>query len=140
RNTYVFLQPPYDKHEFGHDENYFNFRYTGINFINTKALRYRYKMTGFYEEWIETDAETVTVPNLPPGKYNFTVQASIYPHFAHAVEDSYSFTIATPVYKQPFFIGAFILLCIGAAYLYMRRRERQLKQIANLKHERVVFE
>jgi len=140
QNTYVFLKPPSDKKQFKPDENYFTFHYTGINFTNTKALHYRYKLTGYYDDWIETDEETVTFPNLPSGDYSFVVQASIYPGFDHAVEDSYSFNIATPIYKQPWFIALVILICITLAYFYMLWREKQLKHIANLKHERVTFE
>ncbi|MCB0697297.1 MAG: histidine kinase [Chitinophagaceae bacterium] len=140
QNTYVFLTQPADHDHFKPSENYFNFRYTGINFTNTKSLHYRYKLSGYYDNWINTDETSVTFPNLPSGDYKFTVQASTYPDFAHAVEDNYSFTIATPFYKQPWFIILAIASCIILAYLYVRWRERQLKQIANLKHERVVFE
>ncbi len=140
RNTYIFLKPPAEKNNFEPGENFFNFHYTGINFTDTRSLRYRYKLEGYYDKWINTDEETVIFPNLPPGDYKFTVQASILPGFSDAVEDNYSFHIAAPFYRQPWFIVAAILLGITAAYLYMRRRERQLQHLADLQHDRVVFE
>ena len=140
QNTYVFLKPPFEKQNFEPGENFFNFQYTGINFTNTRALRYRYKLEGYYDKWITTDEETVIFPNLPPGNYKFTVQASILPGFANAVEDNYIFHIATPFYRQPWFVIATVLLCIAAAYIYMRRREQRLRHVANLQHDRVVFE
>lgn len=140
QHTYLFLKAPAEKHEFKADENYFTFKYTGINFINTRALKYRYKLEGYYDDWIVTDEKTVTFPNLPHGDYTFRVQASIYPGFAHAVEDSYSFHIATPFYKQWWFYTAIILFLAGMGIAYTRWREQQLKKIARLQHERVLFE
>ncbi|MCB9064564.1 MAG: histidine kinase [Chitinophagales bacterium] len=139
-NTYIFLNKPADKHDFKPDENYFTFKYTGINFTRSLNLKYRYKLEGYYDKWIETDEETVTFPNLPSGDFTFTVEASVYPNFEHAVSDSYSFCIATPFYKRPWFIMLMILLCVAIVTLYMRWRERQLKKIAELEHERVLFE
>lgn len=140
QHTYLFLQAPTEQHDFEADENYFNFRYTGINFTNTRALRYRYKLEGYYDKWVTTKEETVTFAKLPSGSYNFVVQASIYPEFAHAVEQQYSFTIATPLYRQTWFIIAVIALCIAGAYLYMRKREQRLKHIAKLQQEKINFE
>lgn len=139
-NTYLFLNPQSDKHDFKPGENYFNFRYIGINFTNTKALRYRYKLQGYYEDWITTGEESVTFPKLPSGNYTFKVQASTYPGFAHAVEDSYSFSIATPFYRQAWFIAVMVLLIVTAIWLYMRHREQRLRHLATLEQERVVFE
>ncbi len=140
QNTYLFLQPPAEKTKFQPDENFFNFRYTGINFTNTRALKYRYKLEGYYDKWINTDEETVIFPNLPSGDYRFIVQASVHPGFAHAAQESFSFNIATPFYKQPIFIIAVILVLITAGYLYMRKREQRLQHLADLQHDRVVFE
>lgn len=140
QNTYLFLTKPAEKTRFAPDENFFNFRYTGINFTDTRSLRYRYKLAGYYDKWLTTDEEGVIYPNLPPGDYTFTVQASILPDFANAAEEKYSFHIAVPFYKHPLFIIALILVLITAAYLYMRKREQRLQQVADLQHDRVVFE
>lgn len=140
KHTYIFLKPPSAQHDFPPGENYFQFRYTGINFINTRALRYRYKLDGYYDKWIETDDETVTFPKLPPGNYDFIVQASIYPGFAHAVQDSYHFSIATPLYKQWWFIIAVVLLLVVIIVWYMTRREQRLTHIATLKGDKISFE
>lgn len=140
QHTYLFLEHLPGKHDFKPDENYFHFKYTGINFIHTRALKYRYKLEGYYDDWIVTDEESVTFPNLPHGDYKFRVQASIYPDFMNAVEDSYSFHIATPFYQEPWFIIIVILFLAGITYAYVRTREKQLKKIAELRHERVLFE
>ena len=138
-NTLLFLQRP-DRDDFKANENYFNFKYTAINLINTRALQYRYKLSGYYDKWISTQEEQVTFPNLPPGDYNFTVQASIFPDFSQAVEEHYQFSIAMPLYKQWWFITLLVVLLIVATVVYMRRREQQLTRMASLQHERVTFE
>lgn len=139
-HTYISLIKPHEKHDYAPNENYFNFKYTGINFIDTRSLKYRYKLDGYYDKWIVTNEEHVTFPNLPAGDYNFIVQASIYPNFANAVEDSYYFSIAAPFYKQSWFLISVILLCIGSGYLYMKKREKSLKHIAELQQQKVMFE
>lgn len=138
-NTLLFLQKP-DRDDFKANENYFNFKYTGINLINTRALRYRYKLKGYYDKWISTQEEQVTFPNLPPGDYDFTLQASTSPDFSHTVEEHYKFSIAMPLYKQWWFITLLVALLIVAAIVYTRRREQQLTRMASLQHERVTFE
>lgn len=139
-NTYLFLKQPAEKNNFKASENYFDFHFTGINFTNSKALRYRYMLTGYYDKWIYTDEERVTFPNLPPGSYKFVVQASILPGFEHNIEKAYSFSIAAPLYKQPWFVILLMCFAIAIVYVYIRRREQSLKHIAELKHEKVTFE
>ena len=139
-NTYLYLKTPSDKHDFKASENYFDFEFIGINLTDTRALHYRYMLSGYYDKWIYTDEEHATFPNLPPGDYDFKVQASILPEFEHHIEKIYSFNIAAPIYKQPWFISLLVLCGAIAVYAYIRRREKRLKHISELKHEKVVFE
>ena len=49
-------------------------KYTGMSFISSDSMRFRYKLAGFdddYSEW--TSARSVSYTNLKPGTYQFTV-------------------------------------------------------------------
>lgn len=55
-----------------------SFEFAGLNYADPKNNRYRYRMEGHDDNWIETDAKgrRVTYTNLQPGDYLFQVQAS----------------------------------------------------------------
>lgn len=138
--TYLYLTTPDNKNKFAPDENYFHFTYNAANLSNFKSIRYRYKLLGYYDKWIETNEESATFPSLPPGNYTFVVQASIMPDFSNPVEKSYVFSIATPFYKQTWFIALIIGLMLTGTYLLVRYRETNFKKMALLEQERIVFE
>ncbi len=140
KNTYIYLRPTYNKNKFKPDENYFSFHFTAINFLDPKSLACRYKLEGYYNEWVPVNDEFVIFPKLPPGDYNFRIQASMFPDFSHADEANFSFTIAKPWYKQWWFYLLSILTTITIVYLYMRQRERSVKNVAELQQQRMLFE
>lgn len=52
-------------------------RYVGLNFLNPRKVRYRYRMDGFDPDWIEVGGErSAQFTNLPPGEYRFRVEAA----------------------------------------------------------------
>jgi histidine kinase/YXYXY domain-containing protein len=140
RNTYLYLTAPYKKHEFRYDENYFGFHYYCINLLNPRAITYRYKLDGYYENWIVTKDASVTFPRLPPGNYDFRIQASMYPNFEHAVESSYSFYIGRPVWEQPWFLALAAIAAFLIVYFIVKQREKNLKNLALVEQMRITFE
>lgn len=140
QNTYLFLRPDYTQKVYGPNENYFNFRYTAINFIDPRGLTCRYKLEGYYDRWVPVNDVSVIFPNLPAGDYTFRLQASIYPDFHKMVEKSYSFTVLAPLWKRPWFITLVLLILGAAAYWYARQRVKTIKDVAMLQQQRVKFE
>ena len=128
------------RHHFVYDENHLTFRFTGINFAHPDKLRYRYRLEGFNEDFIETTDEVVTYTQLPPGKYRFCIQATMHELFEHQTWDSYSFVIEAPVWQRWWFWGIALLLGAVIIYSLLRWRVRSLQKVAQLKHERMVFE
>jgi hypothetical protein len=140
KNTFVYLRPTYKKNRFKPDENYFNFHFTAINFLDPKALACRYKLEGYYNEWVPVNDEFVIFPNLPPGDYNFRIQASMFPDFHNADEQSFRFTILKPWYKEIWFYILLFAIAATLIYLYMRQREKSVKNVAQLQQQRMLFE
>ncbi|MCD6064260.1 MAG: hypothetical protein K0R82_2171 [Flavipsychrobacter sp.] len=125
---------------FGHDQNHISFRFEGINFANPERLHYRYKLEGYNDSWVVTSDESVTFPQLPDGKYIFTVQASLNNMFHRASEATYSFAVAKPFWKQAWFIILTAFFISGIAVTYVRLREKNLRKVSSLQRERMMFE
>ncbi|GAB3740220.1 ligand-binding sensor domain-containing diguanylate cyclase [Silanimonas algicola] len=52
-------------------------RYAGLGFVLSERLRYRYRLDGFDQDWIERGGETLAeYTTLPPGRYTFRVEAA----------------------------------------------------------------
>ena len=50
-------------------------RFAGLSFVNERAVRFRYRLKGLEEDWVETAQREVRYPNPPPGLYTFEVAA-----------------------------------------------------------------
>lgn len=128
------------KSAFKYDENYFSFRFEGINFTNPERLSYRYKLAGYGDKWISTHDESVTFPNLPPGSYVFQVQAALDGIFDRVSEDTFSFTIQAPLWQRPWFIIIAALLLLSVIYFLIKLREKRQQEFTQLEQERMNFE
>ena len=55
----------------------FEIRYTAPSFIRPEQLRFRYRLAGLDDQWIDAgDRRTASFNRIPPGKYRFVVAAS----------------------------------------------------------------
>ena len=49
--------------------------FAGLSYINEAAVRFRYRLRGLEDAWVETSQREVRYPSLPPGGYTFEVEA-----------------------------------------------------------------
>ncbi len=117
-------------------QNVFSFEFTAISFINALKNMYAYKMEGFNNNWIYTDAtrRTATYTNLAPGVYIFTVKASNNDGTWNDEGTSIKVFISPPFYKTWLFIFAStltVLLIIYAIYRNRLSRIRELQDVRN---------
>jgi len=131
---------PLTKKLFSPEDNYISFTFEGISFSNPERLHYRYKLTGYNEEWIYTRETTATFARLPPGDYKFIVQVSLSSEFVQSPQDTFSFRIDTPLWQKPWFIIMALLITGAGIYAYVRYREKNLKRVSQLEQERILFE
>jgi len=61
-----------------HNDNILSFEFAAIDFSSPRDNKYRYKLEGFNDDWIETGADNrrATYTNLSDGKYTFRIKAS----------------------------------------------------------------
>ncbi len=117
--------------------------YVGLNLRDPRGVRYRYRMTGFEDEWVDAGNDLDAVyTNLPPGVLRFEVQAAMAPvDWAHVKDLSTAvveFRRIPPFWRQPWFYVAlpFILLALSVVmflWVSMRasRRQRQLATLVD---------
>jgi hypothetical protein len=126
--------------EFGPDANYLSFYFDGISFTNPERLNYRYKLDGYSDNWVYTNEPVATFPKLPAGHFSFRVQVSLNGDFEYANGAVYSFTIAAPVWRRPWFIGLLIVALVLLSYVFIKLRDKRVGRLSQLEQERMAFE
>lgn len=125
---------------FKYDQNSFQFNFTGLYYSTPDEVHYQYKLEGLDSAWIQTRDRNVTFPKLQPGKYKFLVRSSLNENFDIADEATYEFVIEKPIWKRPWFIVLTLLVSLTLLYWYIKRREKQVKKVQQLKQEKIQFE
>lgn len=121
------------------------FQFTAPSFIAPSSIRFRHKLEGVDEDWIDLGTQRrVTYTRLPPGKYNFRVTACNYAGVWNDVGAVAAFEVEPFFWETTSFkIASVILLplCLVGLVRYLSTRRlrhemRQLQQEAALDRER----
>ena len=75
---------------------------------NENALRFRYRLDGLENEWVETSDRMVRYPELPPGRYRFEALALNTASGKTSPASGFSFEITPPWWETKQFILAVI--------------------------------
>jgi len=126
-----------DGHTFAASEDNISFYYTGLFYSQPQKIQYQYKLEGFGDQWITTNDRRRDFPKLAPGTYTFKVRASLNRNFENAAESSFRFTIAKPLWMRWWFIILVILFIAGILYLYIKGREKRLRNLQRLEKETI---
>lgn len=113
------------------------FQYAGLSFIAPKKMRYRYRLEGFDNDWIDAgNQREAFYTNLPYGDYNFRVIADNNDGVWNETGASYAFQI------KPFFYQTwwFVLLCFALAGAFIAAVHFWRVQILRLRHKAVLNE
>lgn len=120
-----------------YDQNNLIFEYVGLWYADPDAVRYRYKLEGYNQDWIYSKDNQATFPSLPHGDYTFKVSSSENGIFDERNTVSYDFTITSPIWKRPWFIILGLVLAVSLIYSWMRSRERRMQREASLVREKL---
>ncbi|RFF32224.1 ligand-binding sensor domain-containing diguanylate cyclase [Wenzhouxiangella sediminis] len=110
-------------------------QYAGLGFIMPQRIRYRTKLEGFDDEWVDRRGQNVAeYTNLGPGDYVFRVSAA-YPYGDwNGSETSLRFSIAPLPWQRAWFWVVVILALSGliglATQWRMRRLERRARELS----------
>ena len=106
-------------------------RIGALDYAPTANTRYRYRLDGFDDGWIENGTQAlVTYTRLPPGDYLFRAQATARDGSWGADELQMPVTVAPPLWRHPLSISAALLgvLALVALLVWRWRRQRRLEQ------------
>jgi ligand-binding sensor domain-containing protein len=128
------------KNKFDYNENGFSFSFTGLYYTDPEAVHYKYKLDGYNSIWVSTKDRTVPFPKLSPGKYKFRVRSSINQVFDDSNEATYEFIVEKPLWTRWWFIILCLLIVACLLYWYVKLREKNVKKVERLQHEKMQFQ
>lgn len=105
--------------------------YTALSFVNPDAVAFKYRLTGFNDEWVDAQTRRAAYfTNLPPGDYDFQVIASNSDGVWNEEGAKLSFTRRARWDETVWFrlVAALLtvgLLALAFRFLSMRHRARQ---------------
>jgi signal transduction histidine kinase/CheY-like chemotaxis protein len=117
-----------------YDLNSLDFQFAGLTFTDKPAVRFRYRLKGLEEQWVETRTGSARYPALRPGGYQFQVMVRSAAGVWSEAPATVDFVIRGPWWRSWWFITlcAGVLMLAGwAAYWWrvkmMLQRQRQLQ-------------
>ncbi len=114
-------QVPFLKHSF-------SVNFAGLTFVRERDIRFRYRLTGLEEDWIETSQHDARYPSLPAGRYRFEVAARNADGQWSAAPEHFAFRILPPWWQTWWFRGAVCAVLLFAIRVLWRRRMRNLER------------
>lgn len=113
--------------------------YTALSLTNPKRVRYRYKLEGYDEQWIEAGTRRVAFyTRLQPGPYRFRVGASNNDGVWNTVGASAAFSIAPAFYQTRWFTASAAIAILCTLWFAYRWRVRQVaSRLQRLHDERI---
>ncbi|MDO6428268.1 response regulator [Thalassotalea sp. 1_MG-2023] len=133
--------------ELTYDEKLVTFEFAALHFAEPMNNQYAYKLEGFDEQWIYTDAKNrrATYTSLPSGDYTLRVKASNGDGYWNETGKSLKITVLPPLWRTWWAYTIYLILIIGTIGLilyrqnYQRLKEHainvQLKRADRLKDE-----
>ncbi len=111
--------------------------YAGFSFRSPAVLRFRYRLLGHEDEWIDAGSRRfASVTNLPPGAYRFEVETRFQNADWSGKTAAVNFRLTPYFYQTWWFlllVAAGALGLVGAFYRFnlkkMRRRQKQLSMM-----------
>jgi signal transduction histidine kinase/ligand-binding sensor domain-containing protein/CheY-like chemotaxis protein/HPt (histidine-containing phosphotransfer) domain-containing protein len=122
----------------GHQQ--WEFHYTALSLLAAQRSRFRYRLEGFDEHWVEAgNRRTAYYSHLPPGTYTFRVIASNNDGVWNNTGASFHFTLKPQFYQTSWFVLLCILAILVAAGACYRWRVRHLRHLADALSEQVAL-
>jgi ligand-binding sensor domain-containing protein/signal transduction histidine kinase len=104
-------------------------QYTGLSWIRPQQIRFRYKLVGLDQDWVEAGTRrTAYFPHLPPGAYTFTVIADNGEGVWNNEGQSLRIVVLPPFYRTWWFLTLVSLGVAGVTLFGYKLRVRQLQR------------
>jgi len=112
-----------------YDEAFLQFDYTAINFTDPEKVRFRYRLEGLNDTWVEAGSRREAIyTKIPPGDYKFQVIASNNDGVWNYEGASVDVIIVPPFWQKDWFIAIVSGLIFGVGFLFYRIRTNLLRE------------
>ena len=109
--------------------------YAGLSLTQPETVRFRYKLSGIDNEWIEAGSRrTAYYSHLPPGEYQFTVLAANRDGVWNTIGAGLRIVVVPPFWRTRWFL-AISIFALAAFSLFLYK-----KRIRTLQREQAVSE
>ncbi len=115
--------------DLSHDQNVITLEFAALNYINSEENRYRYKLEGVDDDWVDAGTErTASYQGLQAGSYIFRVMGSNNDGVWNTEGAQIKIIIHPPWWRTLPAIISYILILIVLLYVYIKIREKKLVQ------------
>jgi signal transduction histidine kinase len=101
--------------------------FAALTFLNESEVRFRYRLAGFHDDWVDTREQAASYPNLPTGRYTFEVQA-LLPGSSGNKAATFSFQVLPAWWQAWWFRSAFVFLVLISTLVVWRLRLRRMQE------------
>ena len=117
---------------------HWEFQYTALSFLVPQRVHFKYRLEGFDDDWVDAgNRRTAYYTQIPPGRYTFHVIAANDDGVWNEVGDSLRFELEPRFYQTWWFAALCLLIVVGFARDWYRRRTARLTGLAESLREEV---
>lgn len=107
----------------------FEIHYTGLSFVRPEQVRFKYKLEGLDNDWVDAGVRrTAYFSHVPPGTYTFRLIAANSDGVWNTDGAAIVITILPPFWRTRWFLLLAATCATGLAVFAYRRRVSRLKQ------------
>ena len=111
------------------DQNNVEIAYTGISYVNSAQVKFKYKLEGIDRDWNEVDTRRAAYYSyLRPGTHTFRVKAANRDGVWSTSEASVKITVLPPFYMTASFLATCAVGMLALLWIAYKLRMRQLRQ------------
>lgn len=122
-------------------QNNLSFSFTGVYHQNPHAVRYKWKLEGFNNDWSPPVTEReATFSNLPPGRYTFMVMACNEHNVWNDKPAEFTFTILAPFWEKWWVKYGALLLVALVVWMIVQQRIRRIQARNRIIQEKLEME
>jgi signal transduction histidine kinase len=104
----------------------FRFHYTALSFVAPERVRFKYKLVGLDDQWVDADTRRVAFYNeIPPGNYRFRVKACNDEGVWNQAGAAFAFSLAPHFYEATWFYALCAAAIVFAGWMFHRWRLKQ---------------
>ena len=110
------------------DQNNLEIAYTGISFVNSAQVKFKYKLEGIDPDWNEVGTRRAAYYSyLRPGTYTFHVMAANRDGIWSTAAASVKITVLPPFYMTAWFLATCAVAMLALLWVAYRFRMRQMR-------------